>query len=410
MPLSKASGLLASAILGYIGIYLCRKNLSVAVPMLKEHFHVTKAEIGAISSYGTIAYAVGKVSFGPVIDRFGGRVCFLLAMSGAALFGGLGAFAPTLPVLMVLYSLNRFSGAAGWGSMAKQVPDWFAGRRLALPLAFLSLSFVFGGACATALASVIAKYSHDNWQAVLGLPSLVLLAIIVASWFVLPRHTPAATAANPHDPPRPNRWIEIIAITKIPQFWVVCGLSFVLTITRETFNDWAPDFFKTSGGPQMSNTFAGFLSLPFDVIGAAGILFFGWILDLLSGPQRRLLLFTTLVALAALIYGLPEFIKWGVIPAAVALGMIGFLSYGPYSLLAGVFAVEIRGKESVGTVAGFVDASGYLGGGILAGYFFGSILDHGGYSRGFHTLAAITSVAAILCLVLKGGDRRGRPA
>jgi OPA family sugar phosphate sensor protein UhpC-like MFS transporter len=410
MPLSKASGLLASAILGYIGIYLCRKNLSVAVPMLKDHFHVSKAEIGAISSFGTIAYMVGKVLFGPVIDRFGGRACFLFAMGGTAVFCGLGAFAPSLPVLMVFYSLNRFSGAAGWGSMAKQVPDWFAGRRLALPLAFLSLSFVFGGACATAFASVVAKYSHDNWHAVLGLPSIVLLGIIIASWFVLPRHAPASVPANPARPRRPNRWVEIAAIVKIPQFWVVCGLSFVLTITRETFNDWAPDFFKTSGGPQMTNTFAGFLALPFDVIGAAGILFFGWILDLLSGLQRRLLLFTTLVALAGLIYGLPEFITWGLVPAAIALGLIGFLSYGPYSLLAGVFSVEIRGKESVGTVAGFVDASGYLGGGILAGYFFGSILDHGGYVRGFHLLAAITSLAAILCLFLKGGDRRGQPA
>jgi sugar phosphate permease len=91
------------------------------------------------------------------------------------------------------------------------------------------------------------------------------------------------------------------------------------------------------------------------------------------------------------------------------IGLIGFLSYGPYSLLAGVLAVEIRGKESVATVAGFVDASGYLAG-IVAGYCFGKILDLGGYVLGFHFLGVTTLVAALLCLGLYGKKQTFDPA
>jgi sugar phosphate permease len=83
-----------------------------------------------------------------------------------------------------------------------------------------------------------------------------------------------------------------------------------------------------------------------------------------------------------------------------AIALIGFLSYGPYSLLAGVFAIDIGGTEGVGTVAGMVDSAGYVGT-IFAGREFGKLLDSGGYRLGFHMLALVTFVAAAFCLVLK---------
>ena len=83
-----------------------------------------------------------------------------------------------------------------------------------------------------------------------------------------------------------------------------------------------------------------------------------------------------------------------------AIGLIGFLSYGPYSLLAGVLSVEIGGRAGVGTVAGLVDSSGYLAT-VLAGHYFGRLLDVGGYRLGFHVLALVTLTSAVLCLGLK---------
>ncbi len=91
------------------------------------------------------------------------------------------------------------------------------------------------------------------------------------------------------------------------------------------------------------------------------------------------------------------------------IGLIGFLSYGPYSLLAGVLAVEIGGRRGIGTVAGLVDSSGYVAT-ILAGHWFGKLLDHGGYLLGFHVLAFVTLAAAFLCLGLKSGQKTLEPS
>jgi MFS transporter, OPA family, glycerol-3-phosphate transporter len=401
---SRAGVQLGCVILGYIGVYLCRKNFEVAVPLLQTGFHVDKAQVGAVDSYATIAYAAGKLVWGPnVIDRFGGKICFFLLLIGVAVFSGASAFAVTLPMLALLYMANRFCGSGGWESMVKMVPDWFPSRHMALAMAFLSLSFVFGGVCAVLVAGQVAHMTGNSWRAVMGFPSLVLLVIIGICWLILRKEKKLSAATESEK--SEWRFGRIIGLAKIPQFWVVCGLSFVLTITRETFNVWTVDFLKTDGGVHMTTRLAALLSTPFDAMGAVGILLLGWILDKLSPARRNWLLFGILAVVAVLIYALPFLARAQLWMVVTAIGLIGFLSYGPYSLLAGVLAVEIRGKNFVATVAGLVDASGYLAG-IVSGYCFGWILDRGGYRLGFHCLGIVTLSAALLCLGLYSHQKK----
>jgi MFS transporter, OPA family, glycerol-3-phosphate transporter len=383
-----------------MGIYLCRKNLSVAIPMIQKAFGVNKAQTGYIISYSTAAYAIGKFIFGPIIDRVGGRVCLLLVMAGVAVFGGLGAFAGSIPMLVACYTANRFCGSAGWGATVKLTPLWFPRRHWALAMAFLSLSFVFGGVLALGLAGEIAAWSHDNWRMVMGLPSLVLLALLALTWWIVPADRQPAqgkSGGNGFNFPYLARLI------KLPQLWVLCGMAFALYVMRETFNDWTVDFFKTEGGASMSSQVAALLSMPFDASGAIGIVLTGWMFDRLAGRRRTAVIFATLALLAALIYALPSLYKIGLWPVEIAIGLIGFLSYGPFSLLAGVLAAEIGGRTGIGTVAGLVDSSGYVAT-IFAGSSFGWLLDHGGYRLGFHVLAVVTLTAAFLCLGLKSGQ------
>jgi len=174
-------------------------------------------------------------------------------------------------------------------------------------------------------------------------------------------------------------------------------------LLRETFNTWTVDFFKTTAGPAMSSDVAAFLSTPFDACGAIGIVTLGWLFGRVGQRGRMLLLCALLSALAATILLLPSFGPKNIALASATVGTIGFLSYGPYSLLAGVLAVEIKGKEHVATVAGILDGVGYFAA-ILSGAAFGRMLDAGGYQLGFDSLALLAAVSAVLCLFLY--DRR----
>jgi OPA family glycerol-3-phosphate transporter-like MFS transporter len=331
------------------------------------------------------------------VDRFGGRLCFFIVLLGVAVFGGVSALALSLPMLGAGYLANRFFGAGGWASMVKLVADWFPPRHMALALAFLSTSIVIGGVGSLLLTGQIATATGNNWHAVLGLPSLVLLLIIGVCWLVM---TPAKTNSGGPSTPSP-RWSYrvLFELVRIPQFWMLCGLAFTLTITRETFNFWTVDFFKTEGGAQITMQQAAWLSIPFDAMGAIGIIALGWLLDRVTNLQRKWLLFSILMCVAVATYALPSLAhgsRWRVV---VDMGLIGLLSYGPYCLPAGLFALEIRGKDCVASVAGLVDAAGYLAG-IISGYVFGRILDLGGYQFGFHCLAITTVIGALLCFGL----------
>jgi sugar phosphate permease len=393
---------LGCLVVGYIGVYLCRKNFSVANPLIREAFGLNKEKIGEVASYSTLAYMIGKFVFGPIIDRVGGRVAFLLALAGVAVFGALGGLVSSLPLLTLVYSLNRLAGSAGWGGMVKQVPNWFGARSMAVAMGVLSLGFVFGGVCATLLAGSIAQWSGNNWRWIMSAPSLVLLGILLLCWAVLPRERrldesdAGAAAARTKEGFTLRRVSELMAVRR---FWIVAALSFVLTLLRETFNTWTVDFFKTTGGAGLSNRIAAFLSTPFDAFGALGILTLGLVFGRIGHVARMCLLVALLGALAALIYVLPALAAQNLWLATAGIAAIGFLAYGPYSLLSGVLAVEIRGSSHVATAAGIFDGVGYLAA-ILSGQQFGRILDKGGYRLAFNCLAALAGVSAILCLFL----------
>jgi sugar phosphate permease len=154
----------------------------------------------------------------------------------------------------------------------------------------------------------------------------------------------------------------------------------------------------------MSLKAAAMLSTPFDAAGAVGIVLLGWAFDGLSRRSRTVILVGSLTMLAVLINNMPAHFHLGMWQVETAIALIGFLSYGPYSLLAGVLAIEIGGKKGVGTVAGMVDSAGYIGT-VFAGRQFGKLLDAGGYRLGFHVLALVTFVSAVLCFGLKSRPR-----
>lgn len=402
---------LGTLVFAYIGIYLCRKNLSVAVPILQEEWSLSKEKIGLVASISTVAYACGKILLGPVVDRLGGRRALLASMVLVAVFGAMGAFVPGLAALTLVYSANRFAGSASWGGMVKIVPEWFKRPQWPLAFAILSLSFVFGGALAVAFAGLVAKLGQDNWRLILGVPSAVLLMLALGTWLVL-RHSaegpPVSAAEEATGTEVRFDWRQIPELFRIRQLHVICALSFTLTFLRETFNFWTVDYLKTEGKGELSTAAAALLSTPFDIFGVLGILCLGWFYGRLSNAGRRQALFWILLTLGLLLFALPHATRHGVWAVAAVIGLVGFLAYGPYSLLAGVLAVEVRGRGYAATVAGLVDGTGYAAG-VLSGSFFGYLLTRGGYALGFQAMAVLMLASAVISLFLYSRSGDGSP-
>jgi sugar phosphate permease len=383
--------------LGYVGVYLCRKNLAVAVPLLQQALGATKEQVGSIASAGTFFYAIGKLMNGLVVDRLGGRRGYLLSLGAVAVFGAAGAFAPGIGALMIVYGFNRFAGSAAWSAMVKLVPTWFGTARTATALSVLSLSYVAGGVAATLLAREIVACG-GGWRAVMGIPSIVLAVMAIGcARFVRAgkvRHADGAHAEGEHP-----TWPVVSALLRRPQFLIACGLSFTVTLMRESFNTWSVDFLTSIQTGTHSVASAALHSVGFDGAGAVAILVTGLAYDRIAPAKRRWLMAGTL-GLLAVVIGILSRTTGSPIAGAVLVGAVGLLVYGPYSLLSGVLAVESGGARLAATAAGIIDGVGYLAA-ILAGAALGRVLDVGGYALGFGILSAVTAVSSVSALALR---------
>lgn len=396
----------AALLVGYSGYYICRSNLSVVVPGLLADGSagVDRTTIGLISSAGIIAYALGKSVTGVVGDFFGGRALFLggLFLSVAATL----AFSASsgLPLFLTLWVLNRFVQSAGWAGLTKTAAHWFPANRYGTVMALLSLSYLFGDAAGRYLLGALMSVGV-GWRGVFVAAAATLALIGIAALLVL-RDSPTQVgypepAVNEHNvfgaagvASRPEGLRDLLGpYLASTSFWLVCVLSFCMTLIREAFNTWVPaylvDVYALAPGV------AAQYSALFPLIGGVSAIVTGICTD--RAPRGNRVTFVApammlcALALMALAAGT---VRHDLGLSMVAIGATAFLLLGPYTLLAGAIALDLGGRRGSATAAGLIDTAGYVGG-TLSGFAIGRLAETGGWSAVFNVLALCACGAAV---------------
>jgi sugar phosphate permease len=165
-------------IIGYIGYYICRANLSAAFPLMSEAFHFTNSELGLIALYSEIAYATGKFINGPLGDRLGGKKIFLVGLLGAIACNFIFSMGEQLIFFILVWSVCRYFLSMGWGGLTKMIGHWYEPERNGVIMGWVSLNFQFGGVLATLFAGLIVSMG-GSWRDVFIYPPLLSLVIFV---------------------------------------------------------------------------------------------------------------------------------------------------------------------------------------------------------------------------------------
>src|SRR6476620_6586729 len=143
----------ALMLVGYSGYYLCRSNLSVALPLIADELaarglppDVARIRLGAIASLGVMAYAAGKFPAGALSDLLDGRRNFLAGMIGSVIFTLLFTIGGGLPLFTLAWIGNRFVQSLGWAGMVKVSSRWFSYHTYGTVMGIISISYLFGDA------------------------------------------------------------------------------------------------------------------------------------------------------------------------------------------------------------------------------------------------------------------------
>jgi len=406
---------------GYASLYFCRADLSVATPLLARElarqgipYDAALVRIGAITSLGILAYALGKPFIGGLGDYWGGRINFLLGLGGATLFTLLFAVCGALPLFTTAWFLNRLLQSGAWAGLLKVSSRWFDYSSHGAIIGVLSLSYLIGDAGAREWMGRLIAHGY-GWRSLFALAAAVSGTMLIANLVLLRESRAAAgygdTIANPvnvfaHSKAPPATVRERLGpLLRSPAFLMVCVLSLVCTIVRETFNDWTPVYMRDFVHLSMSD--AAGLSAIFPGVGAISVLLTGWLGDRLGANGRPLLLFAGLTATTVTL-ALLTTIHRGATDAALPIALIGVVAFcllGPYAYLGGAMALDFGGKAAGAVASGIIDGVGYLGA-VSAGIGGAKVAVAFGWRGVFATLAVIGTVGAIGAGVLYAIERR----
>ncbi len=421
-------------LIGYIGYYLCRKNLSAALPFLEKTFGYTNEQLGLIGLYSGIAYAVGKLINGPLGDKIGGRRIFLIGMAGAIFFNILFAQFSTLTMFIIIWCIVRYFLSMGWGGIVKTIGAWYEPERNGTIMGLISLNYQFGGVIATLFAGLLVILGF-TWDKLFIFPAVVLGIIwILSSIFSKdsPRTViPGTRFGQSESGKKPvadfesmgNKKISVFHILKtlfkIPIFLHILLFSFLTTALRSVFFFWTPKFLSDIG---MNHSNAILKSAIFPFLGVLGTVLLGWYTDKYAPNGNRarmmwIMLIGLVLTLIAISFIVPYRLEYQDLIVAL-LGLSGFFLLGPYSMSAGCLTLDIAGSKGASSTSGMIDGVGYIGEAIAV-WGVGTLsiasgawtvdnisITSGGWSNVFMILSGLALLSVFSAVLMSGYFKR----
>lgn len=385
---------LVTLFVAYASLYLCRSNLEAAGPLLALEGY-DKTRFGALLSVATFAYAMGKFAMGAAGDVLGGRRLILAAVGGSVACTLAFSASSTFAALLVFAAANRFFLAGGWSGLVHVVSRWFEPRRHGLVMGVLSASFGMGDALVRPFCGYVARW---GWRALFVVNPILMVVIAGGLAISLPK-APPSTSASALTPMEESEQMGAVLsrLARNGGFWATTALSALLTFVRMAFLAWTPTYLfevsRAAGHVEVSGAIVK--SAIFPAAGVVASVAIGWASDWFGPGRRAPLMAASLVVVAALVLALAHAGVRDPLSAALLIGTIGFFLLGPYSLLAGAFALDVAGRRGTATATGIIDGAGYLAA-TASGYVLGTIADRVGWSAVFDVVAAATLAAAAI--------------
>src|SRR5947199_8578224 len=172
------------AVLALINFVKCapRQVFVPLIPVLRDHLHVTDAELGSVQTFLLVVLAVGSIPFGFLADRFSRKAIIgtgILFWSVATFAGGLAA---NFTLLLLARSFVGLGEAAYAPAAQSMISGSFPQERRASAQAIFASGMLLGGACGQVVGGIIAP--RYGWQmalfvvAVAGiLPAIALFGV-----------------------------------------------------------------------------------------------------------------------------------------------------------------------------------------------------------------------------------------
>jgi ACS family hexuronate transporter-like MFS transporter len=380
--------------------YIDRSVFGVVAPVVRGEFGIGDADYGLITSGFLLAYGVGQLISGPLIDRLGTKRAFSLAAVFWSLATILHALGRGLWSFFTLRVLLGLAEAANFPAASKAVAQWFPANERSTAVAI----FMLGAGLGAIITPPLTVWTMQTlgWQWAFIIPgSLGLLWVLLwQRWYHLPETHPSIDTAEKnlimeHRSSQQSQgdWTELL---RYREFWGILVARVVSDFPFYFFLFWLPQYLIDVRGFDL-RAIALFAWLPWVAadLGAlvGGSLSSSMVTRGYSINRAR----KTVIWIGAVLFALAVVPAYYTQSSALALGLICF----------GLFSIQIKGAvfftlptdlfpaDRVATVWGVFGAVGSLGGSLL-GLLAGFMIQEAGYESVFLLIASLHLISAML--------------
>ena len=400
--------------LSYAGYYFCRKNFAIAKSSLLETLQIDKSDLAHIVTAYLIAYTLGQFMTAFMSQKVATRRLLLSGMAitlvcniifGFTTLMGPAGYWP----LLIFNVVNGFAQSTGWPGNVGVLGSWLSRDERGGVMAIWATCYQIGSILAKAFAAfmlAVASAAWSFWGA-----AIIMLGVWIA-FYIFQRDSPEAAGLEQLVEPVDVTEAEAAALddggslpprVMLSIIWMG-SVYFVFKFLRYALDSWSPLAIKELFDLPVAT--AGYISTAFDWVGFVGVLFAGWASDrFFKGKRTQTIVAMTIGMFAAFVF-LGTVGTQSVLMFGIGLSLCGFMLMGPDSLLAGVGAIDVGGRNRAVMAAGLINGLGSIGP-VFQEELIGYLLDNHGYDAVFNTLIIVSGIGIAGTLALAARSRRG---
>lgn len=211
--------------------FAARLAIVPLVPLLRDHFQVTDAQLGSLQTVLLVVLAIASFPFGFLADRFSRKAITAIGI----FFWSAASFAGGLVSTFFLFQFARAVVGLGEAAYAPAAQSMISGafpvERRAFAQAIFASGMLLGGAAGLAFGGLVGP--RFGWQ-------VTLFVVAVLGIF------PGVALVGLEEPPRGRRSevVPIRHLLSVPAFVAMIAGGVCFTFSTVSLTSWAVDFAK----------------------------------------------------------------------------------------------------------------------------------------------------------------------
>lgn len=352
--------------------YIDRTMLGLLAPSLGKELDWSEDDYGNIVTAFQAAYAIGFLIMGWLIDRFGPKVGYAIAIFVWTIGHVAHGFASSVASFMAARVVLGVGEAGHFPSVVRASSEWFPQKERALAIGWVNSGTTIGVILTAPTLAFFMNWLGLGWRETFiwsGLFGVILLVL----WLKLysnPRESGTVSEAElawiEHDPPEKIQQVSWLKLITLREAWAFAAAKFLTDPVWFLMLFWLPKYFSTTYGVDLKVFLLPMIIMYLlsDVGSIAG----GWMSSKLIQRGHTPNFARKLTLLLSGCCVLPLLFVSGLSNMWLAIFLIGIALAGHQSFSSNLLSIppDMFPKRAVGSAIGLGGFAGGIGGMIMA--------------------------------------------